>query len=155
MHKKRTGNICFLVVNVFVPLIVGMALYVVLRPDSFVSRFVYYLVGFKAPYEMTQNQTRSVFIKLLRNHLADCIWAYSLTIALLLVGKLTTFRQKWIILISVFIATIMEFSQIFNPYFTFDYMDLAAEFLGIISAWIVYMIHYHKSKYLSKREDTR
>ena len=60
--------------RVFIPLALGAALYVLLCPEAFLSRGFYALTGLRPPAI-----GGGAVLRLVRNHLADMLWAWALT----------------------------------------------------------------------------
>ena len=61
--------------RVFIPLALGAALYVLLCPETFLSRGFYALSGLRPP----EIACGGAALRLVRNHLTDILWAWALT----------------------------------------------------------------------------
>lgn len=95
--------------HVVLPLIIGVLVYVFFRNNTIFSVDFFYI------------QSYSNLIKIIKNHLSDCLWAYSLTSCVLI---LTNIYGAFICIISVVFVLVMEVlsSKYFNQ--TFDWLDV-------------------------------
>lgn len=134
---------CFIIGNVVVPLSVGTAIYVVARPDSYISKFLCAVTNVRIPNRLLFVIDDSVCLTMIRNHLADYLWAYAFTVSVMLIGSKSVFSEFQLMMLCFCIAVILEVSQIVNPYFTFDFIDILAEIVGIVAGWLVYHWHNH------------
>lgn len=124
----------FWLINIFIPLIIGLLLYIWLRPDVLVARTVIQLCPRLAEVTYSGNSATVILIK---NHMSDFLWAYSLMISVLWICEKYGIDRKKGIYICLLVDFVMEGSQVINPFFTFDCFDLITEFIGTIIACFV------------------
>ena len=75
--KKRKNFVCFCMIHCFGALLIGLSIYVLLRPDSYIHSLVARALDLTLP-----PPTPNVFADAVRYYLADALWAYALTFAL-------------------------------------------------------------------------
>ena len=139
LSKHLNGiRTCAVVGNVIFPLFVGSVLYVVARPDSYISLILCELLGLRIKAGILSATDDSFWWRVVRNHAADFLWAYSFTFSVMFVGEKTAFNEVQLMGICCGIAVLMEVSQLINPYFTFDFIDILVECTGILTARLVY-----------------
>lgn len=124
----------FWLTSIFLPLIIGLLLYIWLRPDVLVTRIVIRVCPILSRITYSGNSTSIIVI---RNHMSDFLWAYSLMISVLYICEEYDIDIKIGIYICLLVDLIMEGSQVINPFFTFDCLDLIAELLGTIIACMI------------------
>ena len=120
--------------RVILPLAVGAGLYLLLCPEAFLSRGFYALLG-AAP---TRIACEGVFLRLVRNHLADMLWAWALTCcAAMALGRGRGFRAA---AVAAGTGLFVELAQRALGVGTFDWLDLALEALAAVAAglWIAH-----------------
>ena len=132
--KKRT---VFFVINVAIPLVIGLLLYLFIRKDSFISGAFERISGISVSVHL-ENVDSKIIVRFIRNYLADIIWAYAVTSALLLIHDTAGYSELKIVLICLTVELIMEVIQVVNPFFTFDWIDILVEFIATGTAWLAY-----------------
>lgn len=142
---KRFGSVGIGTVlgNIIVPLSVGCILYVVARPDSYISRIVNEILNIRVGNGVLAPTNAPIWAKIIRNHLADFLWAYAFAFAIMLVGRKTGINEPKLIILCCIVSALTEISQVFNLFFTFDFVDILAEVIGIIAGWFAYRWHNH------------
>lgn len=96
-------------IHCLLPILLGVFVYALLRPDSF----------FYVKNELFKQE--NVLVKIIRNHFADAMWAYSLTSSIFI---FTNIKPKIILILSMTFCTLQE---VFTAkYFeqTFDWFDV-------------------------------
>ena len=79
MKQRKTS--LFGIMPCVVPLILGLILYAAIRPDAYVSGFLYRLFGF-GPIPLN---AQSSFVLFLKNYGGDILWAYAFTSCVILI----------------------------------------------------------------------
>ena len=85
----------FYCLNILVSLILGLAVYVCFRPDTYVSHVVYNVLGVSVDGIIPTNGLPAWLLLFIRNYLGDISWAYALTFTIFYIwlgmdGKLVT-----------------------------------------------------------------
>ncbi len=133
---KRTA---FYLVNILLPLLIGATVYILFRPDTYFSGFVYHLLRFKIGVLTVPKTLEYVF----RNYLPDMTWAYALTFSVSWV--LYSCKLRYITTVSVCFCMLFEFSQLFGWLSgTFDYWDITLEIC--MTALCALIIKSHEAK---------
>ena len=127
-----------------VPLIVGLAVYLIFKPSAFVSKWLYDLFGWRQPWVHTPLSPFWIFI---RFYLCDLLWALSLTaVSQLILG---TGRKQVIVsfLICVLTGTAVELLQHHGIIpGTFDIWDLIVESIGSVLSIIITTTHTRRKR---------
>ena len=121
----------FVGINVVLPLVWGLAFYLVMRERSWITQT---LTGGSGVPSLLKENANILFP--FEGHLADFLWAYSLTFVL---GMLLELKPA--IIAAVLTEMILELIQL-SPviHMTFDVFDIVAEVLAtIIASLIVYL----------------
>lgn len=138
MSHINKKNIIFFGMNIIIPLLAGVFLYIWMRPDTYISIYVYNFLdlsvndlkfGFSLPHLLSS---------FLRNFSCDMLWAYSLTFTVFVIlGLKYESLKPTLIICSMFeigIELLQKFGVISG---TFDFLDILLEFCIIIFAIIV------------------
>lgn len=118
----------FYVVNILVPLSLGLIIYLVLRPDSYVSRFLNHYIHL---HTNVASFLPEGFQRFLKYYVADILWSYSLCFAIM--ASLNHSQKELIVgfFICVGFETIIEVLQIPSAFpGTFDPVDILFECLS-------------------------
>lgn len=120
--------------HIFIPLCIGGALYLLLCPEAFVSRLVWGLLG-AAPPEIACG---GAALRLVRNHLADMLWAWALTCCASL--ALGPGKGVHAAAIAAVTGLLVELVQQRLGVGTFDWLDAALELAAAAAAgaYIIY-----------------
>ncbi len=132
--KKRS----FYLVNIIGPLVLGLIVYILYRPEAFISREIYRWIG----VSFDISQSGSVANRFIRFYFSDMMWSYALffTISWIL-GQGRRAITECFIICFLFEAFLEYGQKIGLLYGTFDIWDIVAEyFAAVISAIII--IHY-------------
>ena len=138
MRHKLYFTICILLI--IIPLVFGSILYLVYRPDTYISRFI--LNSMEAG---NLSKARSQLIicypvlsYLSKNYLPDCCWAFSLESCLALVLHNSERVVVSSLIISAAFLSLMETLQV-TPLIpgTFDVIDISVELTAIAVAGII------------------
>lgn len=139
MNERTRKLMVFLTWNAFIPLVAGTFIYVILRPDALITIIINRILGNHNVVQFSINQSyKNTLIIIIRNHLADGLWAYSTAILLLCMGSFQKRNIKNILILCILMDVGMEIQQIVNPYFTFDFIDLIVELLFTALAWLAF-----------------
>ena len=106
------------------PLLLGLIVYVCDRPNTFISKQIYSILGFRSDIH--------IFPDIVDNHFPDFVWAYSLMFLVYIATGIYKKSLKLSFAISVLFSLILEFIQLFQQnMFTFDVVDIAVEIAAI------------------------
>jgi hypothetical protein len=125
-----------LFLHIFIPLLIGGGLYLLLCPEAFVSRWFYALLGMDPPAIAD-----GPLLRVIRNHLADMLWAWALTCSAWLVLG----RCRAAAVAAICTGIFVELAQGALGVGTFDWLDIALEALTAIAAAL----------YLAERRQTQ
>lgn len=136
MNKRN-----YAVLSIFIPLFIGAFFYVFMAPETYVSKFIQNVIDkdFLKPSFYS-----SWIFRILRNHLCDILWAWSLSTALFSITELFSLSFA----MAVFFESFMEILQKlgFVPG-TFDILDIIFEMLtSFIAVYVMYRKYYVKEK---------
>lgn len=131
--RNRTSDILFYSLNIIIPLVLGVMIYLISRPQSYVSVFVYDLfsLGDGALFSGIR------LPELINNFGCDFLWGYSLTVCFFFVSR--SYRYT-VIVCSIFMI-LSELAQLL-PFFRlrFDIIDIAVELAAMAIAMMVLVI---------------
>lgn len=116
-------------INIFLPLAVGLCIYLLFYNGTYLNSMFGIELNFKA------NSFLDIFIK---SWTCDILWAYSLTYSLYFVLYAFKNRILFSAILSICIATGFELLQLFGSVRgTFDIFDIVFECMSIVIAFIV------------------
>lgn len=128
--KKKRRTILFLI-NICIPLVVGLFIYLIYDADTYVTGFFHSLFGKSKGIYIRDGITRQI----IRNYLADGCWAYALTFSVmffmekkesnLIIGGLVCFAFS-------LLMEVCQNSRIIHG--TFDVFDIVIEAVFIVLA---------------------
>lgn len=137
----------FFGLNIIVPLLAGVFLYLWLRPDTYISAYLYKMLslsvenfqfGFSLPYQLNS---------FLRNFSCDMLWAYSLTFTVFLILGFKYESLKPTLIICAVFEVSIEFLQKFGVIpGTFDFLDILLELCVTIFAVIIIFFTLRRAK---------
>lgn len=129
----------FYCLNILVSLILGLAVYVCYRPDTYVSQFVYNVLGFSFDKIIHANVLPTWVLRFIRNYLGDISWAYALTFTICYVWLKPDGRMLPVFGIVATFETVIEvFQGIDIVPGTFDWLDIFLEIC--ITAFVMLLI---------------
>ena len=141
---KRFAFICL---NVCLPLSVGALFYWTFRPDAVVSGWLDVMFG-ACPFRAAETEG-SPCPPLIRNHLADFLWAYSFTAMQSVFGK----RIRTVLAVSAGFTFLAEWAQRFPGIpGVFDWCDVAVEWCAIIMAGASALVYRKTIRAKSRKE---
>ena len=119
---------CYFMANIVIPIIGGTIIYLLARPDTYISQLAYGLLGVSPQSENLRVNMPVSFWRFICNFAADILWAYSLTFAVYNV-LYDSFKNTLPSIIICFVfETTIELLQLFNGLpGTFDLWDIALE----------------------------
>ncbi len=121
--------------NICIPLLVGLILYLSFRKDAFISVFWGKYLPLPAPLFKSLPEWLSLF---LRNYASDILWAYSLGFAIQLVLGRSKRSRLHTLVVCLCFEVILEVLQRFGVIRgTFDYLDILLEACSICLALLV------------------
>ena len=147
MKKVKDRLLCCCLLHVMLPVVVGTAVYFLVRPDTYISRYIYQTVGILEPPIMVLGFLPKWARDFLGGHAADILWAYGLTHAVFLVLEKEIGRLLPVFLICVIFETCVEFMQMF-PFAkgTFDWWDIFLEICATAIASLVIKRYWEEKK---------
>ncbi len=113
--------------RIVIPLALGAAIYLLLCPETFLSRWFYALPGLRPP----AISAGGALVRLVRNHLPDMLWAFALTCC---VSRVLGGRPRTAVLIAAGTGLFAELLQRAMGVGTFDWLDVALEALAAAAA---------------------
>lgn len=126
-----------LVINIFIPIIVGAIIYYLISPEVIFVKQIDATMN--VDFHISGLSTENIIIQFMRNHFLDMLWGYALIFALFFVlGNNTAVIWKTF-LIAFSFSAIMEILQI-TPIVkgTFDVWDIVALFVAeVIAVFII------------------
>lgn len=131
----------FYFLNIFIPLLLGVCVYVIFRPDTYIARCLYILFP-TSVLENIQVGTEHVFCK---NFMCDMLWAYALYAAVAVcVGtqnRITAGGISWGL--CIFVEVLQQIGLLNG---TGDVWDVMFEGVAIVAAIVVITIYERKGK---------
>lgn len=113
-------------INIFLPLAVGLCIYLLFYNGTYLNSMFGIELNFKA------NSFFGIFMK---SWACDILWAYSLTNTLYLALYAFKHRILFSAILSICIATVFELLQLFGKVNgTFDILDIIFQIAAVISA---------------------
>lgn len=142
---KQKKYIAFAVLHVLIPLCVGTGIYILVRPEAYISRIC--IAFYPWLGELRLRMCTDFFHMFLKNYACDILWAYALTMALLWYGKLVGQKLWKPALVSGGFAVLMEAMQLL-PVIpgTFDFFDVVVEiFAGFLAVCVSVIFYKYKN----------
>lgn len=132
MNVQKKRRLIFYILNIIIPLVLGLVLYLSFRRDSYiailVSKYIYLPIS---PESLIPDGLKAF----LRNFVSDILWAYALSFAVVLTIGYSKKRMWFSALICLsFIVTTELFQKIDIFHGTFDVLDILFETLSICLA---------------------
>ena len=127
--SNKTKKILFLISNAFVPLLLGLAIYVFMKNGTYINSFL------GVEFNYSPKTVLGIFIA---NWFCDFLWSYALVFALYLV--LSPFKNNLIFscVTSALLGLILELLQGTNILSgTFDWWDIIIEIVAVIIALLI------------------
>lgn len=135
MHRRLYYIICSLLI--ITPLIAGLELYLVFRPDTYISRFLSSTGNLSIAGNMLITDS-PWFCYLSKNYLPDLCWAFSLEACLAVIFHNSERMIINSLIISAVFLSLMETLQV-TPLIpgTFDVFDIGIELAAIVFSGII------------------
>lgn len=133
--------------NVIVPLVLGILIYIFVRPDTYISQCFYRVLNV-----LGQSSKRYVLLPrwiriLIGGYGADILWAYALTYAVFSALQDVTNSLLPVIMICVLFEAGIEFMQMFPAVSgTFDWWDIILEICATAIASLIIKKHREEKK---------
>ncbi len=138
MRKKHGGHVLFWILNISLPLLAGLAAYLIFRPDAAISRAFYDFTKM-APPELSTGWSRLDLA--IRYFAPDILWAYGLSaVAMLIMGpaKIGVFAGA---VLSTAFEVALELLQLYGVVpGTFDIRDVLLEIAASAVSMIVVLM---------------
>ena len=146
--KKYKNKLFFCwLINVVIPIALGAAIYILVRPDTYISHFAYRTLGVSWQGGIGRRMLPRWIWLFLTGHASDILWAYGLTHAVFLIlGK----DRKCFLLtaaICVVFEVGMECMQLLPGILaTFDWWDIALEICATAIASLIIKLQWEEKK---------
>ena len=132
--KKKAAA---LLLNAGIALALGLACYLLFRPDAAIARVIYLLLGIENPPKWAF----SINSSLIRNYAADFLWAYALTCALNIIAIENRGKMGALFALSIFLGCTVELLQGAGITIgTYDPLDIAIQICAAIIAEAITLI---------------
>lgn len=136
MKQENRKLVCYFVFHITIPLVLGVIIYCIFRPDTYIAVWVRKIAGNNVPGKFDIRRKNSNWLTIFaKNYACDILWAYALTAAVYFVEKETKrggFKCiAWCWLFEIF----MELLQYFGvTQGTFDIWDIVSEMTATATA---------------------
>ena len=131
MMRSKRYKLLFCLVNVFIPLMIGLVYYLVFRPYTYLSLLFKQLFGVTAKVSIKPNP-------LIDNYICDLLWSYSTTYLIAEIAqKHHIGKGDLIIILGVLISLpeLLQYFQIITG--TADFIDVIVQFIGCVLALVI------------------
>lgn len=129
------------------PLLAGAVFYYLFCPEVFFVRFVRGITGYAQTSEANSFPAGSGLWSLLRNHLADYLWAQAITAAVLFVSVSAHRDIKRDFCLCLLGVTVMELIQLDRRVLmTFDLLDIIVQLFGAYTAFLASRLIKHNKE---------
>ena len=137
-------NVFFWSGMIVLPMVVGLIVYLILKPSAYVSELIIDILGLR---QLNIQTSDNWFLSIIRNYLCDFLWAFSLTAAISLLYYDNRFRSVISVLICLIVGIIIELLQLWGVISgTFDIVDLIVQSIGSILSIIISKIYLRGNK---------
>ena len=146
MTKKST--FVFWMLNIALPLLFGITIYLFYRPDTFISDLIFRLLGIRG-FSVSNPQTQfgASLVSFVRYFLCDILWAYALTFTCALILGPERPQRLIGLGVSLGLEMMIELFQKFQILRgTFDFLDVLLEFVATLVAVLIIKIFYCRFK---------
>ena len=145
MIKRK--KLLFWIINMAVPLLLGLVIYLLWTADTYVSVTVRALFRNAALPEIPLLEVNHLMSKLARNYLCDICWAYSLVFCIVPFVGLSEKQIRISVLLASLFAAAIELMQYFRFFGgTFDVLDVIVEIIACIVAGMMIKIFVWRNK---------
>ena len=152
LHKLMKGDYmtflirnCLFAVNIIVPLVFGLFIYLTKTERTYISDF---LSGLRSALPVIY------YPDIIRNYASDFLWTYSMffCIRLTLGDELKGKHSLTVMVLTGVVAIILESVQLIEVVpGTFDLLDIVAEFIAIAVAYLITLILERRFNYYEKK----
>lgn len=120
--KTKAKNILYYLVNTVFPLMCGVVIYVIARPETIISQFIY------NSFHMNGNNTIAL-PTFLMNYGCDFLWSYSLVHCIFWISR----SYKFTLFVCISFNILAEVIQLL-PFIrlVFDPIDILVEIIGVL-----------------------
>lgn len=141
-QEKKFNRKRFILLNIIFPIFLGSILYYLIAPEVFFVKEIDKLLHIENHNAIRIN---SGLMQLIRNHLFDFIWAYSLTNSLFVVFGYEAKRIKICVIISIVMGIVMEVIQLSDPTWgAFDIWDIITEMIAALLASLMIIKFFYQ-----------
>ena len=138
--KSKNSYIAFYLPNIIIPLAVGLIIYTLLNPFSFISICIYRLLNIPAPYVDDMPA-----VDIIRNYVCDMLWAYSLCFAVSMILGKNPLGISVSLIISLLFCSLTEALQIPQVIKgTFDIADIILESFSCVAAHLIIITNFRR-----------
>ncbi len=140
MRKHRI----ILLLNIIIPLIFGLVIYLLLKPNTYISELIYSLFNIRFDYYISNKGIIRIFIY---NYLCDILWAYALTFTVYYFVNSFTHKYLLTLFITNMFCVLIELLQYFGIVSgTFDIFDILLECVSSALALMYILFLFHGGK---------
>ncbi len=137
MNRHDKSTIMYFLLFAVLPFLFGTAYYYLFCPDVFFVQIIDNTANAILHCTFQRPEHTGLVWKLLRNHLADFLWAQSVTAAVLFVSITFQRNIRLDFSLCIIVALLMEFSQLSEfIHLTFDWLDALVQLMGAIAAFM-------------------
>ena len=137
----------YLLLFCLLPLLAGLLIYVLFCPEVFLSRLLVRITGVSFRLDLPDAVKTGTLWRLIRNHLADYLWAQGVTAAVLYVGLLFHRNLRKDFFLCLVVVVLMEAIQLsVLVWLTFDWWDIAVQAAGAAVAYLSSKPYRNKEK---------
>ena len=139
------------IANIFVPLILGVLIYFLFRPDTYISIFlrqIFHEAAWGPINGFTVAPAIGVF---LRNFGCDLLWAYSLVFAVHFFADSSVMPLRFVFVMCILFEFFIEYLQYIDIVpGVFDIIDMAFEAFASLLASIIILLIIHRGEFHEK-----
>lgn len=133
MITVRRKRLLLFIINCILPLAVGLAYYILRRPDTRLTGVAGHIFGFQTRYPLLPG--KGWFLKLLDNYLSDFLWAYALTFSVHTAALFAPRLEFRVFLGCIFSACFVEILQLMPSFGgVFDILDIVVQLSAVLIA---------------------
>ena len=143
--KILNQTILFYLPNILIPLIVGAILYLWIKPNAWCSELFYKIFPIEKPraFESTDLPIFGSFVK---HQLCDCLFAYSMTFAMIFVLRNEKRGLLFACGIAALFETLFELAQLWGFPGNFTPIDILAEVAITMGIFLCMIIKQNKKR---------
>lgn len=136
------SHFLFYITNTIAPIILGIAIYLIIKPNAYISYIIYKYLPFQLSISLSPRNIITIFI---HNYLCDILWAYAFMMTLCFTSAYQCTLRFHTVIACIIFELFIEILQYFHIISgTFDFMDIIWEILANLLALAIWK--YNKKK---------